>query len=458
MSVRDESEGGAAAVADAERVVPATIADDSPSALASPSHSISLLRDGREAYPAWLEAIAAARSEILLEMYWFGSDATGARFAKALAERARAGVVVYVLYDGIGSLGVDPAQWDMLRAAGARVIEFHPVYPLAERFALAKVQQRDHRKILVVDASVAFTGGINICDENLPREEGGRGWRDDAVRVTGEAVLELRALFFDSWLRVGVPPAQAGAVVGWRVRRALTAAACEQCDASEDNNAFAKTMDSAMDLVRIATSRRRRKTRARAAARERAAQSERDARLRPRIIGHDSWGATRTIRNLYVRKIESAQRVILIANSYFAPDLPVRRALIGAALRGVEVRVMVPRDSDVKAVAWAGRALYAGLMRAGVHVHEWTESMLHSKTAVIDGWATVGSYNLDYRSLRYNLEVNAASEDPTFVAQVESALRADLAKSVQVQPDAWAKRPWWQRLLEWGFYLFRKIL
>ncbi|MFO0562253.1 MAG: phospholipase D-like domain-containing protein [Polyangiales bacterium] len=420
--------------------------------------TITLLRDGAQAYPRWLAAIAAAQSEVLLEMYWFDSDSIGTRFADALTACAQRGVHVYVLYDGFGSLGVDDAQWQRIRAAGAHVIEFHPIHPWAERFKLSKVQQRDHRKILVVDAHVGFTGGINICDHNLPESEGGRGWRDDSVEVRGEAVLELRALFFDTWLRVGGPAPVTGAAVGWRVRRALTQAACEQVD-SEDVGAFAKSLDAAMDALRLATSRRRRRTRKQGRARRKNERRQHGASVsRAQIIGHDSWGATRTIRNVYVRKIRAASRVILIANSYFAPDLPVRRALIEAAERGVEVRVLVPRKSDIAAVAWAGRALYAGLLRGGVHIHEWTGSMLHSKTAVIDGWATVGSYNFDYRSLRYNLEVTAASTEPAFVREVEESIREDIGKSEEVHRTQWTQRPWWHRAVEWLAYLVRKIL
>ncbi len=418
------------------------------------SHTITLLRDGAQAYPRWLEAIRAAKSEVLLEMYWFDADSIGKRFADALCECAQRGVHVYVLFDGVGSLGVDAAQWERLRKAGAHVIEFHPIHPWAERFKLSKVQQRDHRKILVIDTDVGFTGGINICDHNLPVTEGGRGWRDDAVELRGEAVLELRALFFDTWLRAGGPAPVTGAAVGWRVRRALTQAACDQCD-TEEVDAFARTLDAAADVIRAATSRRRRKTRART---KPMAHRHHAAVVRAQIIGHDSWGATRTIRNLYVKKINAASRVILIANSYFAPDLPVRRALINAAERGVEVRVLVPKNSDVAVVAWAARALYAGLLRHGVHVHEWTESMLHSKTAVIDDWATVGSYNFDYRSLRYNLEVTAASSEPVFVRAVEASIREDIGKSEEVHRMLWAERPWWHRVIEWAAYVLRKFL
>jgi phosphatidylserine/phosphatidylglycerophosphate/cardiolipin synthase-like enzyme len=159
-----------------------------------------------------------------------------------------------------------------------------------------------------------------------------------------------------------------------------------------------------------------------------------------------------------VRQIRHARERILIANSYFVPDLAVRRALLRAARRGVEVRVLVPAQSDVPSVGYAARALYAGLMKAGVHVHEWIEGMMHAKTALIDQWATTGSYNLDYRSLRYNLEANVASMDPPFVASVEQSLRTDIAQSREIDPATWAKRPWLEKVLEWFHYLIRKLL
>jgi cardiolipin synthase len=162
---------------------------------------------------------------------------------------------------------------------------------------------------------------------------------------------------------------------------------------------------------------------------------------------------------MYVRQIRGARQRILIANSYFVPDNTVRRALERAARRGVEVRVIVPKKSDVPSVGWAARALFASLMRAGVHVHFWIEGMMHAKSAVIDHWATVGSYNLDYRSLRYNLEVNVASEEPGFVESVEQSIRTDLEESCQeIDRLEWARRPWLEKVFEWFAYLVRKVL
>ncbi len=404
--------------------------------------TVSLLRNGAEALPAWLSAIAGAREEILLEMYWFDSDRTGRSFADALIERARAGVEVLVIYDAIGSLGTDDAMFDEMVAAGIKVREFNPIKPWHTRFRFAAVGLRDHRKILVVDEAVAFTGGINLCDQAASKESGGGGWRDDAVRVAGRPVTELRSLFFDTWLRLGGPAPSRGSV-SRRARRQLNAAA--RYEAGQPS----------------ATWRERLKRVARLPGKAREpGQPSSIVALRPtvQVLGHNTWTAQRTLRNLYVRQIRAAGERILIANSYFVPDNTVRRALERAARRGVEVRVIVPEHSDVPSVGWAARAMFARLMRAGVHVHLWLEGMMHAKTAVIDGWATVGSYNLDYRSLRYNLEVNVASEDPGFVGSVATSFRTDLAQCREIDPAVWTRRPWFERAVEWLAYLLRKVL
>lgn len=420
----------------------------------SSTESIELLRNGAEAYPAWLEAIASAQDEILLEIYWFESDRTGWRFANALIERARAGCDVFVLYDAIGSLGTDRAMFAAIEAAGGKVLEFHPVAPWRKRFRLDRVTLRDHRKLLVVDATVGFTGGMNICDKNAPREEGGEGWRDDAVKVTGPAVLEMRALFFDTWLRLGGPAPRRGAAVVRRARKALVAAARQQAaslppPALSDSHSPVRWRERLYRAARISRP---------GTEITKSPVATMDVMPRIRVLGHDAWGARRSIRNMYLRHIRNAREKILIRNSYFVPDNRVRRALERAARRGVEVRVIVPARSDVPAVAYAGRALYASLMRAGVHIHEWLDGMMHAKTAVIDDWATVGSYNLDYRSLRYNLEINVAVRDPSFAAQVEQSFRADLAHCREIDPVAWARRPFLQKVLEWLHYLVRQFL
>lgn len=384
--------------------------------LDAPGEQVALLRDGGEAIPAMLKAIRAARREVLLEMYWLDSSVAGTRIVDALTERARAGVAVYVLYDAIGSLGADAKMYDGLLKAGGKVIEFNPIAPWRRRFRLGWVSQRDHRKMLVVDERVAFVGGLNLGLPWLCADDGGGGWRDDVAAVVGPTAARVRTLFFETWSQQG-----------------------GECPKN----------------LRVFTARER----AAAAREELGVADQRRPQPRVAILGHDAWGARRLIRRAYLSRINSAERRVLIANSYFLPDMRVKRALKRAARRGVEVRVIVPGESDVPAVKYATEWTYADLMAAGVHVHEWTRGILHSKTLLVDEWATTGSYNLDYRSLRYNLEANIASVDEGFVRAVEASMRRDLADHTrQVDPVQWAKRPWTEKLRSWGFYLWRELL
>lgn len=393
-------------------------APEAASADAALAPRVTLLRDGVAAFPAMIEAIERATQEVLLEMYWFDDSPVARRFIDAMAERARAGVRVCVLYDAFGSIGASDARFEPLQAAGGRVIEFNPVAPWRKRFRVEWVERRDHRKILVVDGIVAFIGGMNIGLPWMPAAEGGGGWRDDVARAEGTAAERARALFYETWRKQG---GDCPADLTFR-KRTLRMAAREVVSGMAGPTAPPPPPEA------------------------------------PEVLGHDAWAARLVIRRTYLSRIRGARRRILVANSYFLPDGAVRRGLEQAARRGVEVRVIVPRHSDVPAVAWATRALYARLLRAGVCVHEWVGATLHAKTAVIDDWATTGSYNMDARSWRYNLEANLAASDPAFVAAVEASLREDLRGSEEVVAERWARRPWVDRLREWWFYLFRKLL
>jgi cardiolipin synthase A/B len=168
-----------------------------------PGNTVTLLRDGREAFPAMLEAIAAARQQVLLEMYWFDSDRIGRLFAAELGRARQRGVEVAVIYDSIGSIGTDPAMWAELEAQGVHLLEYNPVAPWRRRFRLSftRLSRRDHRKILVVDGGVGFTGGINLANQWAPFDEEGGGWRDDMMRIAGPAVDGLARCFHRVWRR-----------------------------------------------------------------------------------------------------------------------------------------------------------------------------------------------------------------------------------------------------------------
>ncbi|MBK8691133.1 MAG: hypothetical protein IPN17_02195 [Deltaproteobacteria bacterium] len=389
---------------------------ESPVELYPPGERIILLRDGVEAIPAMLKAIRSSRREVVLEMYWLDSSVVGRVVVAELTARAKAGVAVYLLYDAIGSLGVGATLYDELLAAGARVLEYNPIAPWRRRFRLGRVSHRDHRKMLVVDERVAFVGGLNLGLPWVCTEEGGGGWRDDVAMVAGPAAGRVRSLFFETWAKQG-----------------------GECPKN----------------LRVFTSRER----VEAAREELGVSAMSRAQPHVAVLGHDAWGARWAIQQTYLTRIRSAERRVLIANSYFIPDMRVKRALKYAAQRGVEVRVIVPGESDVPAAKYATEWLYTDLIGAGIHIHEWTPGILHSKTLLVDDWAITGSYNLDYRSFRYNLEANLASTDADFVASVEASMRKDLAESTrEVDLAQWKKRPLFDKLRSWVFYLVRKMM
>jgi cardiolipin synthase len=359
---------------------------------------VRLLRDGAQAFPAMLAAIAAARREVLLEMYWVGPDAVGERFREALAAKARSGVKVCVIYDALGSMGLTPAWWRPLFEAGGRAVEFHSISPLDPRFRLARVEMRDHRKMLVVDRLHGFTGGINLAAPWLAPEQGGAGWRDDVIEVRGEAAQEMRTLFYRTW-------------------RKLTGEAAP------------------LDVQPLSRKRKR-----------------------PVWMLVSQWRMRRSIHREYVVRIARARDRIDIANSYFVPDRRVRAALFRAVRRGVRVRVLVPAKGDVPVVQFAVEALFDTLLRHGVAVWALPGTMLHSKTAIIDeAFTTIGSYNLDDRSWHKNLEVNLAVEDEAFARHARSWFERDLEVATRVELTTWRDRSYARRGAEWAAFALRKL-
>lgn len=358
------------------------------------------LRSGREAFPAMLAAIAGARVSIELEMYIWADDKTGNRFREALIDRSKAGCRVRVLYDALGSFSMPAKFADSMREAGAEVIQYHPVAPWRPRWSL---NRRDHKKILVVDDRIGFTGGINLSDENLPIDEGGKAWFDWHVGIEGPAVYDLAAAFRHTWLREGGtpydPPRMPPPFLGRNVL---------------------------------------------------AVQVISNVRLQ------DRWRMHRA----YLWAIRNAQRDIAIMNSYFVPERGLRRAFRAAAARGVSVRVIVPQTSDVPAVAHASRHLHKRLIQTGIRVFEWPpERMMHAKLGVIDDvWSTIGSYNLDHRSLYLNLEVGLVALDESLGRELRAQFEKDLARCTEVTVAKLEARSAWQKFLDWFWFQMRAQL
>jgi len=365
-----------------------------------PQCEITVLREGAETFPAMLEAIAAAQSSILLEVYILAADTTGDRFKAALLERARAGVTIRILYDAVGSFGLATSWSDELRAAGVEVHAFNPIGLWRRRF---RWSHRDHRKILVVDDQVAFTGGLNIADDYAAVEDGGKGWHDMHCRVRGPAVLDLSRLFRRTWLASSGTPYPAP-------QRASEAPA-------GPGASFARVIEN---------SKRRQR------------------------------GA---FRRTYLHVIKHARDAVLIENAYFLPERRVRRALARAVRRGVKVSVIVPGHSDVKMVEYASDYVLRRLAKRGVEILRWQGPMMHAKTAVVDGvWSTIGSYNFDAQSRLNNLEVTVEILDPAVGAEMVDEFTQSRTNCVLYDEAAWLALPWYRKVLAWIGYRLRGVL
>jgi cardiolipin synthase len=369
---------------------------------------VTLLQDGDATYKSMLEAIGAAKRHINLETYIVEDDEIGRRFGDALIAKRQQGLQVNLLYDSMGARETPAAFFDRLKAAGIRVVQYNPINPLRAK-AGWDVNERDHRKLLVVDGEIAFLGGLNISSvysgsspkrrSEPPRtdEKTGepvRAWRDTHVRIEGPVASELQKIFLDTWTRQNGP--------------ALSTA----------DYLPAKRQARGKQVVRAIAS-----------------------------SPDESYS---TIYAALMSSIEHAEKDILITMAYFVPDPQLIGALSQAARRGVDVKLILPRHSDAKLVLSAGRAQYGQLLESGVKLYERRTVLLHAKTAVIDGvWSTVGSANLDWRSFVHNQELNAVVLGADFGRQMQEAFERDLAQSDRITLEAWNKRPVGERFREW---------
>jgi cardiolipin synthase len=353
---------------------------------AIPGNRVELLIGGDQAYPRMLAAIGRAQRLVWLEVYQFWDDAVGRLFASALVERARTGIDVRVLVDAWGAAQTAGGLLEEMRGGGVKVATAFDLNPLQRAYRWFR---RDHRKLLLVDGALAYTGGMNIGLPYAGRSHGGQGWEDLQLEVEGPAVRSLSRLFEKVWRRSrGVPIDQApdGRTGGDEVVRVLA--------------------------NHVARSRKE-------------------------------------IRHAYLVAFQRAERSIAIANAYFLPSPRMLRALLAAARRGVRVSIILPGRSDIPAFQLASRARYGRLLAAGARIFELEDAMLHAKAAVVDGlWTTVGSCNLDAWSMHRNLELNIAVLGPAMAKQVEDHLSALLPRCREVTLEEWRRTGWPARLLQ----------
>lgn len=373
-------------------------------------NQVVLLQDGPATYQAMFAAIEAARDHINLETYILDDDAVGQRFAQALIAKQQQGVQVNVIRDSVGTVGTPAAFFQQLSDSGIRVLEFNPLNPLATRKEW-ELNRRDHRKLLIVDGQTAFMGGINISSvysggsfSRRSREppDGGPAWRDTDLQLSGPVVAEFQKLFLEAW-------------------------ASQRGEPLAPRNYFPP--------------------------------AEVRGRLLVRAIGSSPDDAFSLIYATLLSAITSAETSVYITNAYFVPDPQLMAALQAAARRGVDVKLILPSQTDSWLVFQAGRGFYEPLLRAGVKIYERSGVILHAKTALIDGvWATVGSTNLDWRSFLHNHELNAVVLGTDFGLQVQAMFARDLSLSRVVTLEAWTSRPLHWRLQElfartWAYWL-----
>jgi cardiolipin synthase len=376
-------------------------------------NQVTLLVDGPVTHAAQLAAIARARHHVHLCAYILEDDAVGRKYRDALIERARAGVRVRLMFDSFGGLLIGPAFREPLERAGAELHEYASINPIEEP-ALWRISQRNHRKLLIVDGRVAFTGGIGISDTySLSAASGSskHGWRDTQIRITGPAVAEFQHLFLESWKQeVGPVPDEASYLPRVRAR------------GDELVRAVGKQGEDVSDLLNPFT---------------RLVRSVRTTAERNAIYAS------------YLAAISESRSRVWITQAYFAPNQDFRDALASAARRGSDVRLLVPANSDVGFLLHASRHAYAELLEAGVRIFEYEGPVLHAKTAVVDGvWSTVGSSNLDYLSFIHNDEANATIIGHAFAREMERMFLRDLANAREVALDAWRERPVSDRVMQ----------
>ena len=352
---------------------------------------VEIYEDGASGIAAMLAAIGGAQKRIHLETYIFRSDATGRRFVEALEARARAGVAVRVLYDALGSLSIDTAMFRGLRAAGGQVVAFNPWRRFYPRWL---PRRRDHRKVLVVDGTVGFVGGLNIGDEYDKGPHDGTGfWRDTHLALRGPAVRDLEAVFLESWFRADAPN------LPWTALLSDEPAVCGD--------------------VRCA------------------------------IVPDGPVYRRRMMRDLFLIGLYGSTRQVDLTSPYFAPDRRVMRALGVVSARGVKVSLILAGYTDHPILRRASRNLIPRLSATGVEVYEHHTSMLHAKSAVFDNrWVLVGTSNLDRQSFEHSYEVNVILEGGAVAARLQAMFDRDRDRSTRVDERMLARRGLLERLLD----------
>ena len=350
---------------------------------------VQTLLNGEHIFPAMLQAISAAKHTIDFETYIYWSGEIGKRFAEALAGRARAGVKVNVLVDWLGSQKMDNDSIATMTDAG---VDFRKYRPL-RWYNLGRVNNRTHRKLLVVDGRIGFTGGVGIADNWSGDAQDPEHWRDNHYRIEGPAVAQMQAAFMDNWTKVS------GSVL--------------------HGDPYFPSQKAAGPMY-------------------------------AQVFQSSSQGGSESMHLMYLLSIAAATKSIDLAMAYFVPDEITSEALVSAMKRGVRVRLILPGEYvDTDVVRNASRASWGPLLQAGALIHEYQPTMYHVKLLIVDGlWSSVGSTNFDARSFRLNDEANLNVYDADFARVQTETFEADLKRSRRITYEQWNARPWHEKLKE----------
>jgi cardiolipin synthase A/B len=345
-------------------------------------NQVKALQNGDEIFPAMLEAIRGARRTILFETFIYWSGEIGDEFAKALSERARAGVKVHVLLDWLGSIKVEERMVEDMKGAGVEVFRFHPL----RWYNLGRINNRTHRKLLIVDGHLGFTGGVGIATPWTGNAQDAEHWRDSHYRVEGPVVAQMQSVMLSNWSKA------TGRILH-----------------GEDYFPPARPA----------------------------------GKQRAQMFHSSPSGGSESMQLMYLIAITAAVKTIDIASAYFVPDEMARIALIAAMKRGVRVRVITPgRKTDQQAVRHASRALWGDLLEAGMEMHVYQPTMYHCKLVIVDGLlASVGSTNFDPRSFHLNDEANLNVYDTEFAAHLTRVFEHDLKRCTRCTLEQWRARP-----------------
>jgi cardiolipin synthase len=356
----------------------------------SEGNAVADYQNGEEIFPAMLAAIRSARHSVNMETYIYWSGEVSRKFVAALTERARAGVRVHVLADWLGSTRMKRQVVDELRAGGVRFEYFHPLH----WYSLDRINNRTHRKLLVVDGIVAFNGGVGIADAWEGNGLQPDHWRDMQFRVTGPAAAQMQAIFGQNWLAT-----TGEALLGPEYYPEVP----HRGDLAVQ--AFASSPD----------------------------------------------GGSENMQLMYLMAINGARHRIDLEAAYFVPDELTLTALRDAMRRGVRVRLVVPGPHvDSAVVRNASQARWGAMLQAGARIYRYQPALFHNKLMVVDGYLTIGgSANFDNRSFRLNDESNVAIYDYAFAAHMTDVIGMDIARSRELSLAQWRERPWRQRVFDW---------